>query len=69
MTVRVDGTTLRLPNNRSSHNFGVFLLNAQCDAKMIDAIQGGAKKWNIHALRRYLLNTGFVFVDHCSRGY
>jgi len=22
------------------------------------------KKWNIHALRRYLLNTGFVFIDH-----
>ena len=21
------------------------------------------KKWNIHALRKYLLNTGFAFVD------
>ena len=25
---------------------------------------GWVKKWNIHALHRYLLNTGFVFVDH-----
>jgi len=32
-------------------------------------IQGGAKKWNIHALRKYLLNTGFVSVDHWSRSY
>jgi len=24
------------------------------------------KQWNIHALRRYLLNTDFVFVDHWS---
>jgi len=33
------------------------------------ACTGWGKKWNIHALRRYLLNTGFVFVDHWSRGY
>jgi len=28
------------------------------------SLQGGAKKWNIHTLCRYLLSTGFVFVDH-----
>ena len=31
---------------------------------LITELQGGAKKWNIHALRRYLLNTGFVLVDY-----
>jgi len=36
---------------------------------MPTTIQGGAKKWNMYALHRYLLNTGFVFVDHRSRSY
>jgi len=30
----------------------------------VNDIHGGAKKWNIRALHRYLLNAGFVFVDH-----
>ena len=38
-----------------------------CHLPTIMDIPGGAKKWNIHALHRYLLNTGFVFVDHWSR--
>ena len=37
---------------------------ANCRALLFYVIQGVAKKCNIHALRRYLLNTGFVFVDH-----
>ena len=34
------------------------------NAATVSLLHGGAKKWNMHALRRYLLNTGFVFVDH-----
>jgi len=37
-------------------------MHPQADSA-IYRVHSGAK-WNIHALCRYLLNTGFVFVDH-----